>query len=304
MAFKRAIISAILGAVFLCIGSVSAKDKKIAEKYSSKELRNYVIAALDKSKVDLECMRDYVFSEVEEWINKMDIINKKGKMKIDPYFFPSFRKEYVWFLRENILVRSPTLVDGVAVLPSVKTAAEEMWLKREKKNGEHKSVLDYFFDFQSGFADSIYKYAFVANALKRQKSFYFNFSEGHYSYVGEKKYEGCKVIEVKYEPDNVRVGSVHLVLSLIPEEHQIVKMVIGGGVNHHGQEILIDEISMAGLTMIQIDGKVWLPKKYSIVFFDKKIKASYYYTREYHSFAKTKVNTKITFDETDTEGEK
>jgi len=182
MAFKRAIISATLSVAFFCIGSVSAKEKKIAEKYSSKELRDLVITALDKSKVDLECMRDYVFSEVEVWINKTNVINKKGEIKIDPYFFPSYRKEYVWFFRDNFLVRSPTLVDGIAVVPSVKTAAEKMWLKREKKDSERKSIIDYFFDFQSIFADSVYRYAFVANALK-SKSFYFNFSEGHYSYV-------------------------------------------------------------------------------------------------------------------------
>jgi hypothetical protein len=289
MAISCKLIAATLCSIFLCIGSVSAKEKKLPGKYSSKEIRNLVISSLDKSKVDLECMRDYVFSEIEVFTNNMDVINKKNKIKINKDYFPSFRKEYVWFLRGGFLVRSPTLVDGVAVIPSVKTAAEETWLKRAKKNSEWKSFLDYFFDFQSILADSIFRNPPV---ILKLNNFVFNFSEGVYSCIGEKVFEGRNVIEAKYVPSM----GLNLFILLIPEEHQIVKIAIGGGAQGGS--------SITEMTMAKQDGTIWLPQKYTFMHF-KNPKELLYYTREYHSFSKTNVNTNITFEGTaDTEEKK
>jgi len=64
-----------------------------------------------------EGMSDYVFGEVEKFI-VYDMKTNEITAKYRNSFVPSFRKEYVWFLRDGFFVRSPTLVDGVSVAPA------------------------------------------------------------------------------------------------------------------------------------------------------------------------------------------
>jgi hypothetical protein len=154
---------------------------------------------------------------------------------------------------------------------------------------------------RSFYADAVYRNP-APTGLKMRR-FVFNFTEGKYSYLGEKKYEGRKVIEVEYAPDNMRRGSSNLVFTLIPEEHQIIKMVIGGGVNHHSDGIIVDDVGIQAMTLAEQAGKIWLPQKFTLIYFDNMTKKNFYYTREFHSFKKALVETNFSFDDSGAESD-
>ena len=126
----------------------------------------------------------------------------------------------------------------------------------------------------------------------KKGDYIFNFAQGQYFYVGEKLFEGHKVIEVQYIPQlpgSYATRPIRLVFYIIPEEHQIVKIAIGN------DKPTPDFTDIRAMTMAKIEN-IWLPHKYSAVSFNNIKKTRFYYSREYHSFAKTKVNTNVTFE--------
>jgi hypothetical protein len=157
MFLKRAVQFATLSAAFLCAVFALAGEQKIPEKYSHEEMRKLVLDSLQKSDGDIESMRDWVFSEVEEFIDDIYNVYRDGAISDTKDYAPNFRKEYAWFMRDGVFVRSPTLINGVAVSPVARTAAEEKWFKQEKKKGNQRKLLDYFFDFLEQYDDAIKK---------------------------------------------------------------------------------------------------------------------------------------------------
>jgi hypothetical protein len=79
---------------------------------------------------------------------------------------------------------------------------------------------------------------------------------------------------------------------IIPEEHQIVRIAYGGESDLPN----INFATISSMTMDKWSGTLWLPRKFSVVSSEKNQKTGIYYTREYHSFAKTNVNTNVTFE--------
>jgi len=293
MLFKCTIGFAALGAAFLFIASASAKEQKMPEKYSQSEMRKMVDDSLEKSKVDLESLRDWVFSEVEVFKNETAVVKKNGKKTIDKLLVPSFRKEYAWFVRDGVFVRSPTLIDGTAVNPTQKVAVEEKWFKEQKKRGDRKGLLDYFYDFKRNYVNSIFGNP-PTWVRYDQSYFVYPFVKGYFFYRGEKTFEGHKITEIQYVPrasDPWWWG--RLIFYIIPEEHQIVRIASG----EESDLPNINFVNIASMTMDKWSGTLWLPRKFSVIVSRKNQKTGFYYTREFHSFAKANVKTNITFDD-------
>jgi hypothetical protein len=50
-----------------------------------------------------------------------------------------FRRDYSWFLREGVFIRSPLRADGVTIPESDRRKAEESWLRRERRREERRA---------------------------------------------------------------------------------------------------------------------------------------------------------------------
>lgn len=88
-----------------------------------------------------------------------------------------FHHEYVWFLREQVFIRSPLRADGVAIDEDERRRAEEAWIKGQAAKK----------DTQPGFVSAAY-------FLK------FKFDAGQYALAGRETYEGRDVLRIEYYP--------------------------------------------------------------------------------------------------------
>ena len=167
-----------------------------------------------------------------------------------------FRKEFLWFVRDGYVVRSPLSVDGVRVSPKDRERAEKKWIDRLKKRERERGP-------------------------DRETFFGLKFEPGNYFYAGRKEFEGREVVVVEYYPESgpwndddedddseddeieAQISKVLLVTMLIdPKEHQIVKMTL----DNVGFDFLpakwlfqLDTIE-ASLTMHRPIENIWLAR--------------------------------------------
>ncbi len=167
-----------------------------------------------------------------------------------------FRKEFLWFMRDGYLVRSPISVDGVAVSEEDRDRAEKKWIERlEKRERERGPDRETFFGIE--------------------------FEPGNYFYAGRREFEGREVVIVEYYPETgpwvdddeddseeddeiERQISKALVVTMLvdPKEHQIVKMTLDSldfGFLPGGWLFKLDTIE-ASLTMHKPIGNIWLAR--------------------------------------------
>src|SRR6188472_4155589 len=69
----------------------------------------------------------------------LDVLEEKEAFDLTgPGRFPlwGMRREYNWFIRDGIFVRSPVSADGVKISEDDRKKAEEQWLRRQKNREE------------------------------------------------------------------------------------------------------------------------------------------------------------------------
>ncbi len=185
---------------------------------------------------------------------------------IDSVPLHGFRREFLWFVKEGYLVRSPRSVDGVSLSPEESEKAEDAWIEREKKREEKRQrELD------------------LGEGPKRDAFFGFEFEPGNYLVVGSETFKGRDVVVVEYYPEKLfnddddeegaedseeedaieeALNKVFLVTMLIdPAEHQIVRMTL----DNYGFDFLpakwlvqLDTVE-ATIEMTKAFDEIWLP---------------------------------------------
>ncbi len=119
---------------------------------------------LERREIDWDRLHNYVFREKEE-------LELRG---FDSAPMESWKREYLWLVRDGYLVRSPVKADGVAVSPQEQAKAEREWIEGQKGKRH--------------------------NSLEREAFFGFKFQPGRYLLAGKKKVEGREALIVEYYP--------------------------------------------------------------------------------------------------------
>jgi hypothetical protein len=100
---------------------------------------------------DLDAFMEKVMARRDDNWKKLQQYVLEEKEAFDltgPGRFPlwGMRREYSWFIRDGIFVRSPTSADGVKLSEADRKQAEDQWLRRqknreerEKRNAEHRA---------------------------------------------------------------------------------------------------------------------------------------------------------------------
>jgi hypothetical protein len=127
------------------------------------DLDSFMEKVLKRREINWDELHGYVFSEKE-------VLEIKG-VKIPA--IESFRREYVWFVRDGYLVRSPARVNGVKVSKEEQARAEEEWLRSRKKRRDN---------------------------VNREEFFTFKFQPGRYLFGGMQEFEGRQLALVEYYP--------------------------------------------------------------------------------------------------------
>src|SRR6185503_16916083 len=104
-----------------------------ARQGPASDLDSFMAKVLARRKVNSEALKDYVLNDVEQF------------EAIGPGEFTMFRakREYVWYVRDGMHVRSPVRFDGVTIGKGERKEYEDKWIKeeqeREKKRLESKA---------------------------------------------------------------------------------------------------------------------------------------------------------------------
>ena len=131
-----------------------------------------------------------------------------------------FRRDYTWFLREGVFIRSPLRADGVKLSEEQRRKAEADWLRNEKRRSERRKAAAAASDVpatdapagapveQPGAASpaqppndaaisaSSIEPAFVSYAYFLR----FKFEPNHYALVGREDLDGRPVLKIEYYP--------------------------------------------------------------------------------------------------------
>jgi len=215
------------------------------------------------------------------------------------------QRDYAWFPRDGIFIKSPLRADGVTISESERRKAEEAWLQREQRRekwraeraarGDTSSATDSpATDAGNANAGAISE-ASVREALEPgfvSAAYFlkFKFDPGQYALAGREKLEGRDVLRIEYYPTKLfnegrkrpnkeirkrdeqidaKMDKVALVtLWVDPAEHQILK--------YDFHNLPLD--FLPGRSIVRIDGlraamemgqpfpNVWLPRAIRVGF--------------------------------------
>ncbi|MDH4062906.1 MAG: hypothetical protein OEW19_00795 [Acidobacteriota bacterium] len=124
-----------------------------------------------------------------------------------------FRRDYTWFLREGVFIRSPLRVDGVPVGESDRRKAEADWLKRERRRGERQAEARAAradatdtappAENQASGADATAATSLEPGFVSFAYFLQFRFEPGRYALVGPDTVDGRATLKIEYYPEGL-----------------------------------------------------------------------------------------------------
>lgn len=208
-----------------------------------------------------------------------------------------FDREYSWFIRDGVFIRSPLAADGVRIGDAERSAYERRWLareqRRERRAREKREQADAGGSPSPGSTEvrvspsGVEVDTFSATLEPRFVSaayfLRFKFDPGHYALVGRERWNDQEVLKIEYYPSKLftegrtkpdrrvrerddeieeKMNKVSLVtLWIDPGAHQILKYTfenIDMDFLPGASIVRIDEVS-ASMTMVEAFPDVWLP---------------------------------------------
>ena len=204
----------------LCIGFLTAALP--ANMSAQSDLDAFMEKVLARRDDNWKKLQQYVLEE------------KEGFDLTGPGRFPlwGMRREYSWFIRDGIFVRSPISADGVKLSEADRRKAEEQWLRRqknreerEKRNAERRAkgepedrgnvsvgigptgvVVSTDDDKDSGQTTPITNTEDMLKQVREPQfvsSAYFlkfKFEKGHYALAGREKIGDLEALKIEYYP--------------------------------------------------------------------------------------------------------
>ena len=292
----------------------AASEKAPSEKAASNELDQFMERVLARRDVNKKVLNDYILDERETF------------SILGPGRFPLHRtnREYTWFVREGMHVRSPVKFDGVPVPESSRVEYEDRWVRREKARQERKAKGE-----KETKEVTVGPEGISTNVVPTEPRFVseayfmdFKFEPGNYYLAGREELEGQKVLKIEYYPTNMfkdndtpeerrkdrgqkeedeisrKMNKTALVtLWVDPSNHQIVKYTFDNvWLDFLPAAWLVRIDSMrASMTMFQPFEGVWLPRGMEISAAVTLANGSYEagYNRGFAEYRQADVKSKI-----------
>jgi hypothetical protein len=173
----------------LALGSAVAHGQTPA----TTDLDQFMVGALQRRDIDRQTLSDYVLDESETF----EVLGA-GRV---PY--ARMRREYTWYVRDGIHVRSPVKFDGVPIPESSRREYEEKWMRSELNRRKHRTERAEK-RAQAGkgpafSAPSINEPRFISEAYFLD----FKFEPGNYYLAGKETHDGREVLKIDYLPSKM-----------------------------------------------------------------------------------------------------
>ena len=237
-------------------------------------------------------LQDYVLDEKES----LDVRGPGGVV------LEGFHREFTWYVRDHILVRSPVRYDGVTIGEAERVEYEQTWLRREQRREEKRQEQDPETATPTGpFTNS--------RSLRREGFLRFEFDPSNYYFAGRETFLDREVVRIEYYPtrmfsvdgddeiDEAFNKTTLATLWIDPEEYQIVKYEF----ENVGLEFLpvrwlvrVEDLK-ASMVMSQPFDGVWLPQEIGIHGTLALANGSYRvaYAREFFNYKQAEVGARI-----------
>jgi len=154
------------------------------------DLDRFMATALQRRDTDRQNLSDYVLDEVESF----DVLGP-GRV---PY--ARMKREYTWYVRDGIHVRSPVKYDGVPIPEADRKEYEDNWIKSEQGRREFRTKRDAKREAEGKgpalSAPSINEPRFVSESYFMD----FKFEPGNYYLAGKETLDGHQVLKIDYLP--------------------------------------------------------------------------------------------------------
>lgn len=201
-------VLAVAGAMLAaCLVPASSTPQPSAAKPN--DLDAFMARVLERRDENWRRLHDYILSETETFS-----IDSSGRLPLpgdEAGDFPlsGFRREYMWYVRDGFLIRSPVRYDGVKLSERERRAYEDRWMKeeqaREKKAQTAAAKKPPAPGAGSSPADSPSLRPLVGprgepRFVSEAYFLKFKFEPGHYYLVGRETFEGRTVLKIEYYP--------------------------------------------------------------------------------------------------------
>jgi hypothetical protein len=154
------------------------------------DLDQFMARALQRRDIDRKTLADYVLDEVETFE-----VLAPGKVPV-----ARMRREYTWYVRDGVHVRSPVRFDGVPIPEADRRAYEDKWLKSEENRRKYRTERDAKREAEGKgpvlSAPSINEPRFVSESYFMD----FKFEPGNYYLAGKETIAGKELLKVDYLP--------------------------------------------------------------------------------------------------------
>jgi len=198
----------VIATILFALGTGAAIS---AEKYGAKSLNALMAKVWQNCETNLDNLRNCVFNETEVWENNVLGVGDRRNIPL-PEQLRSFRREYVWVVRNDYLVRSPVKINGVEISPEERKASEEQWSEIQRYQATWKSILDCFSDFLRRGSEKFGAWSYHADGkvedvpsiltnTVRGNAVRPKFEPGKYHYSGEVTFQGRKLARIEYVID-------------------------------------------------------------------------------------------------------
>ncbi len=154
----------------LALSSASAIGNPYQSSESDDDIDAFMAKVLEKREINWDLLYNYVFRERE-------VLKFESTLRTAP--IQGFEREYLWYVDDGYLVRSPLSVNGVKVSEKERDKKERKWrdeLEQENKRGQ---------------------------GVSRDVFFGFDFEPGNYYFAGRQNFEGREVVLVEYYPEKM-----------------------------------------------------------------------------------------------------
>jgi hypothetical protein len=187
----------------VCAVSVSAMS---AARQPTNDLDAFMAQVLERRSENWKVLKDYVLNEKEHF----ELLGPGRELLFGT------KREYTWYLRNGILVRSPVRFDGVSIGLDERKRYEDKWTQEERERDERRARRNADRKKSEAEADGagapptdaseIVALARDANEPRIISQAYFmnfHFEPGNYYLAGRETLEGRQVLHIEYYPTHL-----------------------------------------------------------------------------------------------------